>query len=62
VKGLDANLHLAARNLDRLKLVPVAEINAYDVLKHQRLVLTREALDALVASRKGKEPAAAAGK
>jgi len=62
VKGLDANLHLAARNLERVKLVPVAEINAYDVLKHQRLVLTREALDALVASRKGKEPAVAAGK
>jgi len=57
VKGLDANLHLAARNLDRVKLVPVAEINAYDVLKHQRVVLTREALDAIVASRKAKEPA-----
>ena len=61
VKVTDAKLHLAARNLPRLKLVPVADFNAYDVLKHHRVVLTREALDALVASRRPAE-AAKAGK
>ncbi|HEY3227334.1 MAG TPA: 50S ribosomal protein L4 [Planctomycetota bacterium] len=62
IKTLDPNLHRAARNLNRLKLVPVAEFNAYDVLKHHRVVLTREALEALLASRRPKEGAATAGK
>jgi len=44
--------HLASRNLGRVKLVPVADFNAYDVLKHQKVLLTKEAFDALVASRK----------
>jgi large subunit ribosomal protein L4 len=60
VKEGDAKLHLAARNLARVKLVPVAEFNAYDVVKHHRVVLTREALDALVASRRPKEAAVSA--
>ncbi|HEU4338959.1 MAG TPA: 50S ribosomal protein L4 [Planctomycetota bacterium] len=71
IKALDANLHKAARNLPRFKMVPVSDFNAYDVLKHHRVVLTREALDALVASRRDQErapkasvasPSGAAGK
>lgn len=53
--GIDApqkTLHLSARNLPRVKLVPVKEFNAYDVLKHKNVLLTKGALDALVASRK----------
>ena len=60
IKQLDPKLHLAARNLSKLKLVPVSDFNAYDVVKYNRVVLTREALDALVASRRPKEAAAAA--
>ena len=60
IKTLDANLHRAARNLPRFKMVPVSDFNAYDVLKHHRVVLTREALDALVASRRPQEAAVAA--
>jgi large subunit ribosomal protein L4 len=60
IKTLDANLHKATRNLPKFKMVPVSDFNAYDVLKYNRVVLTREALDALVASRKSPEPAAAA--
>src|SRR5688572_27629305 len=54
VGAQDPKLHKAARNLPRLKLVPVSDFNAYDVLKHHRVVLTREALDALVKSRREK--------
>jgi large subunit ribosomal protein L4 len=57
IKAPDANLHRAARNLPKVKLVPVSDFNAYDVLKHHRVVLTREALDALVAARRPKEAA-----
>lgn len=51
VKVTDANFHRAARNLPRFKVVPVADFNAYDILKYNRVVLTREALEALLASR-----------
>jgi len=42
---------LAARNLQDLSVRPVGELNAYDVLKHKDLLLTKEALQALLASR-----------
>jgi large subunit ribosomal protein L4 len=51
----DANLWLSARNLQSLSVRPVRELNAYDIIKHKDLLLTKEALDALVASRKGGE-------
>ncbi|HKS17156.1 MAG TPA: 50S ribosomal protein L4 [Planctomycetota bacterium] len=60
IKTLDPNLHKAARNLPKFKMVPVSDLNAYDVIKYNRVVLTREALDALVESRRTKETAAAA--
>jgi large subunit ribosomal protein L4 len=57
IKAHDATLHKAARNLPKFKMVPVSDFNAYDVIKHHRVVLTREALDALVASRRSQEAA-----
>jgi large subunit ribosomal protein L4 len=38
----------AARNLPRVKVLLAGGLNVYDVLKHQTLVLTREALEQLV--------------
>ena len=46
---------LSARNLQDLSVRPVDQLNAYDVVKHKDLLLTRGALDALVAARKDKE-------
>ena len=51
---------LSARNLQDLSVRPVGELNAYDVVKHKDLLLTREALDALVAARKDSAKAAPA--
>ncbi|MBI2932828.1 MAG: 50S ribosomal protein L4 [Planctomycetes bacterium] len=48
----DRSTVLSARNLSKVKLVPVAEFNAYDVLKHKNVLLTKGALEALVAARK----------
>jgi large subunit ribosomal protein L4 len=61
----DPVLHRTVRNIEGLKVAPVAEFNTYDVLRQRYLVLTRDALLALKeqvkqqpASRR--EPAAAA--
>lgn len=43
---------LAARNLPDVRLLPVEEFNAYEVLKHRDVLLTKEALEHLVAERK----------
>ena len=37
----------AARNLPRVDVLPVQGINVYDILSHDRLVLTKAALEAL---------------
>lgn len=51
----DSTVWMSSRNLQSLSVRPWRELNAYDVLKHKDLLLTREALDALVASRKEKK-------
>jgi large subunit ribosomal protein L4 len=55
------NVVLSSRNLQDLSVRPVQELNAYDVLKHKDLLLTKEALEALIAARKAR-PAAAPAK
>src|SRR5262249_49509825 len=43
----DAVVYKSARNIQGVAVAPVPELNAYDVLKSKRLLLTRAALDAL---------------
>src|SRR5437879_2243699 len=45
--GYDKNLHLSARNIEGVKILPVLEFNAYTVLRQKRLVLTKAALEEL---------------
>jgi large subunit ribosomal protein L4 len=40
---------LAARNIANIDVLPVAGINVYDILRREKLVLTRAAVDALEA-------------
>jgi large subunit ribosomal protein L4 len=54
ISKYNQNVWLAARNLQDLSVRPVAELNAYEVLRHKDLLLTKEALETLVASRKKK--------
>jgi large subunit ribosomal protein L4 len=42
---------LSARNLQDLSVRPVGELNAYDVVKHKDILLTKGALEALVSAR-----------
>jgi large subunit ribosomal protein L4 len=46
---VDLNFGLAARNLPNIDVLPVEGINVYDILRRDKLVLTREAVDALEA-------------
>ena len=47
VPAADRTLYLSARNIPKVVVTPVAEFNAYDVLKHRALLVTREALERL---------------
>jgi large subunit ribosomal protein L4 len=49
----DTNLILSARNIPYLRLMHVKDFNAYDVLRHQRILLTRDSLSYLIARRGG---------
>ncbi|MEX1179555.1 MAG: 50S ribosomal protein L4 [Cucumibacter sp.] len=46
---LDKNFSLAARNIPGIDVLPAQGINVYDILRRQKLVLTRAALEALEA-------------
>jgi len=47
--GYDMNVYKSGRNIPGVKVLPAAEFNAYTVLKHKKLVLTKAALEALTA-------------
>jgi len=46
---LDKNFALAARNIPQIDVLPVQGINVYDILRRQKLVLTKAAVEALEA-------------
>ena len=46
---MDANFGLAARNIPNIDVLPVQGINVYDILRRDKLVLTKAALEALEA-------------
>jgi large subunit ribosomal protein L4 len=46
---LDARFSLAARNIPQIDVLPVQGINVYDILRREKLVLTKAAIDALEA-------------
>ena len=46
---VDVNVGRAARNIPNVDVLPVQGINVYDILRREKLVLTRAAVEALVA-------------
>ncbi len=50
-EGYRRELWLSARNLPRISMAPVTELNAYEVLRCHRLLLTRGAMDRLMQDR-----------
>jgi large subunit ribosomal protein L4 len=63
--GANTNLERASRNLDGVTLVPATALGAYDLLRHDRLMLSREAAAklsrALSAAKLGEAPAPGEG-
>src|SRR6478609_6788276 len=45
--ALDQNVYRSARNIDRVTVSPVGELNALTVLQPRKLLMTRAALDAI---------------
>jgi len=45
--GLDANVYKSARNIPRVSVSPVSDLNALSVLTPRRMLVTRAALDAI---------------
>jgi len=41
------SLHLSARNLPKAHYLPVGDLNVYDILRHDHLVISRSAAEAL---------------
>lgn len=50
--GVDQKVYRSARNIAGVSVAPASEINAYSVLRSRRVLVTKAALDALVASAK----------
>jgi large subunit ribosomal protein L4 len=48
----DANVYRSARNIVGVSVAPAADLNAHSVLSSRRMLVTKAALDALVASAK----------
>lgn len=46
-ESLDLNVYKSARNIEKVNVAPVAELNAYSVLAPRKLLVTKAALDAI---------------
>ncbi len=55
----DPLVHRCVRNIEGVKVAPVAEFNTYDILRQRYLILTREALAALKTQGKSSTQASA---
>jgi large subunit ribosomal protein L4 len=43
----DKNFHLSARNISHLSLLPASGLNVYDIMRSEKLILTKAALAAI---------------
>jgi large subunit ribosomal protein L4 len=60
VPQYDANVYRSIRNMDGVSVLPVSDLNALDVLRPRRLLMTPAALDAFRAKSAPRTPVAAA--
>jgi large subunit ribosomal protein L4 len=47
VAARDRNVELAGRNLPNVLVLPVEGLNVYDILRHENLLIARDALDSI---------------
>jgi large subunit ribosomal protein L4 len=56
VETYNVDLYKSFRNIEGVRILPVAEINAYEVLRPKRVLMTKAALESFVASVPEKTP------
>jgi large subunit ribosomal protein L4 len=59
VENYDVNIYKSVRNIQGVNVLPVAELNAYDVLRPKKMLITKQALEAFAAKAAPKQEAAA---
>jgi large subunit ribosomal protein L4 len=48
LKALDRNAYLSGRNIPKTEVLPVRELNAYNVLRRSKLIFTKDAFECLL--------------
>jgi large subunit ribosomal protein L4 len=56
IPDYDENLYKSSRNIRRVDVMPVAELNAGDVLNHRKVLFTKEALTSFLSRQEAGEP------
>jgi large subunit ribosomal protein L4 len=56
VESYNVDLYKSIRNIEGVRILPVSEINAYEVLRPKRVLMTKAALEKFVASVPEKTP------
>jgi len=44
ISSYDANIHKSARNVQKVAVLPIADLNAADIINHRRMLFTKDAL------------------
>ena len=47
IENHDANINMSARNIQKVKVSPISDLNAFSVIQPHRVVITKAALDAI---------------
>lgn len=55
ISGLDENLYKSARNIPKIAVVPVAELNAGDICSYRKLLFTKESLLSILSEGRARE-------
>ncbi len=53
VEAYNVNTYKSARNIDGVRILPVNELNAYEILHPRRVLMTKAAMESFVANAKG---------
>jgi large subunit ribosomal protein L4 len=61
VNGRDEQLERSARNIDRLTLTSVAQLNAWDIMRNRTLLVTREGFEQILSGKSQQQQPEAAG-
>ncbi len=56
----DTNTYLSVRNIPKVSVIPVSDLNAYEILKPKQLLMTKSAMDTFMATKVRKSVVASA--